>query len=245
MIRIAICDDRPEQLEHIQTLCETYLSEHTGIEASVMPFDNPIAFLHKLDKIGSVDIALLDICMPGISGISVAKEIRTRNDKTEIIFLTTSDEFAMEAFSVKALHYILKPFAEKEFFDALDKAMKMICAPAAKKMHISGENGTIYTIEVNKLLYVESLRNSRMLHTVSGTYSETKRSLQTLLDELNALYPDQFISPYRGYIINLNVVSSLDPTGITLKDKTVIPLKAGTFRKIRDLYFEWSFHKEG
>ncbi len=244
MIRIAICDDRPEQLEYIQSFCETYLSEHASIEATVLPFDNPMSFLDKLDKVGSFDIALLDICMPGISGISVAREIRTRSDKTEIIFLTTSDEFAMEAYSVKALHYILKPFVKEELYDALDKALKMICAPAAKKMHISGENGTIYTIEVNKLLYVESLRNSRAIHTVSGVYSETKKSLQTILDELNRLYPDQFISPYRGYIVNLNAVSSLDPTGITLKDKTAIPLKSGTFRKIRDLYFEWSFHKE-
>ena len=245
MIRIAICDDRLDQLEYIQALCETYLSEHANIEATISAFPNPMNFLDKQEKIGGFDIVLLDICMPGMSGISVAKEIRAKSVKTEIIFLTTSDEFAMEAFAVKALHYILKPFTKPELYDALDKAIKVLCAPAARKMHLYGENGTIYTLEVNKLIYVESLRNCRTFHAVGGTYNETKRSLQVILDELNKLYPDQFISPYRGYIINLNAISSLDPTGITLKDKTVIPLKSGTFRKIRDLYFEWSFHKEG
>ena len=56
------------------------------------------------------DIVLLDVCMPGILGTEVAQELRKFSSSTEIIFLTTSDEFAMDAFAVKATDYLLKPF---------------------------------------------------------------------------------------------------------------------------------------
>lgn len=63
---------------------------------------------------------LLDICMPGLLGTDIAREVRQRKDKTEIVFLTGSDEFAVEAFTLKAAHYLVKPFSQDEFDEALE-----------------------------------------------------------------------------------------------------------------------------
>lgn len=245
MISIAICDDRPEQLKLIDAACRRYFLENTGFEVEIFPFAAPMDFLDKMEQVGGYDIALLDICMPGMSGIDVAREIRARKDSSEIIFLSTSNEFGSEAFAVSAVHYLLKPFSKADFDNAMNRAMQKINEAPVKKILLNGKNGAIHRIDVNQILYIENVRNWRSVYTSAGTYDETKRSLTSLLEELEALCPRTFVSPYRGYIINFAAVNSITAEGIVLKGGTFIPIKSGTFRKLRDSYFEYAFAKKG
>ena len=57
--------------------------------------------------------------------------------------------------------------------------------------------------------------------------------------------PGQFFVPYRGYIVNKEAIESVKPDGIVLQEGIVIPVKAGDFRKIREMFFEWTFRQEG
>lgn len=243
MIRVAICDDEPHQLEKNKAACDAYFTNHTDIDVAIFPFGNPNDFLDKIEKSGGFDIAVLDICMPGISGIDVAREIRKRNDKTEIIFFTSSDEFHGEAYGVKAMRYLHKPLVEAEFYEALDNALRLVNAPSGKKIQIFGESGAIHGIEANKILYVESFRTYRMVHTLSGSYKDTKRSFGVLLEDLCKLYPDRFVSPVRGYIVNFENVTSVTMEGITMKGGEVVPVKSGNFRKLREMYLDYLFQK--
>ena len=243
MIRIAICDDDPKQLEKNKAACDTYLTNHSNIDAAVFAFGNPNDFLDKMEKTGGFDIAVLDICMPGVTGIDVGREIRKRTDKTEIIFLTSSDEFHGEAYGVKAMRYLHKPFTDADFNEAMDSAIKILHAPSGKKIQLFGENGAIHGVEANKILYVESFRTYRMIHTTAGTYKDIKRSFGVLLEDLCKLYPDRFMSPVRGYIVNFDNVTSVTMEGITLKNGETVPLKSGGFRKIRDAYMDYLFQK--
>ena len=94
MLRIAICDDRPEQLALIRPALRAHFAP-AGKRRSSPPSATPCCFW----KIRRRDIVLPDICMPGISGTDVAREIHVRRDKTEIVFLTASDEYAADAFA--------------------------------------------------------------------------------------------------------------------------------------------------
>lgn len=244
MIRIAICDDDPKQLSKIQETCDAYFTYRSDIDVNIFSFSNPNDFLDKMEKTGGFDVVLLDICMPGITGIKVGKEIRKRNDKTEIIYLSTSDEFYGEAYSVKATRYLHKPFAEEDLHEALDNVLKLVDAPAGKRIQVFGENGAIHVLEAKNILYVESFRTYRTIHSLNGTYNDTKRSLGKLMVDLNLLYPGRFISPVRGYIVNLENVISIDMEGITMKNRQIVPIKAGSFRKLRDIYLDYLFGKE-
>ena len=241
MIRIAICDDNQEQLELIKSACDQYFLENSRYTAEVLSFDNPLAILEKIEKSGGCDVVLLDICMPGMSGMEVARAIRTRGEKTEIIFLTASPEFALEAYSVQAVHYLLKPVSQKQFEEAMDRALAKHATAPVKRMLVNGEESSVFSIEIRDILYVESFRNYRSIYTQKGIYNETKRSLSALQEELALRCPGQFISPYRGYIVNLDAVDSISVEGIILKNGVAIPIKSGSFRKLKDSFFEWTF----
>ena len=101
MLHIAICDDQPDQIRSIRQSSERYFQDKQDT-VSYETFDNAFSFVDTINQGAIFDIVLLDVCMPGILGTEVAQELRKFSSSTEIIFLTTSDEFAMDAFAVKA-----------------------------------------------------------------------------------------------------------------------------------------------
>lgn len=245
MLHIAICDDQPAELQEIYLSAQAYFHNITSHTAAFHSFSSSMDLLDYLETGGSCDIALLDICMPGIDGIQIARQIRDRRDNTEIVFLTTSPEFGVEAFSVQAAHYILKPFTQSQMAEALDRAMKSFIGQERKKIVLQGESGVLRTLEVDKILYAENFRHHRAVYTTDEELKETRRSLGALADELAELCPGVFIQPYRGYVVNQNAIRAVTKEGILMQNGARIPIKSGDFRKVRDAYFEWAFRKEG
>lgn len=128
-MRIAICDDQRDQLKEIRNLAEDYVTRQQET-ATYTEYTNAFTFLEDLDK-QNYDLVLLDVCMPGILGTEVANEMREKNYHAEIIFLTTSDEFAVEAFALKAfalkaIHYLVKPVRQELFDGAMDRALEKV-----------------------------------------------------------------------------------------------------------------------
>lgn len=245
MLHIAICDDQETELREIHRAAETYFANRTARTVAFHVFASPMDLLDHLEKGGQCDIALLDICMPGIDGIQVAQQLRARKDKTEIVFLTTSREFGVEAFAVKAAHYIIKPFTQQQMDEALDRATRPFSAREPKKIVLQGESGILRIIEADKIFYAENFRHHRAVYTLEEELRETRHTLTSLAEELNQLCPGLFIQPYRGYVVNQSAVRAVTKEGILLQNGARIPIKSGDFRKIRDAYMEWAFESAG
>lgn len=125
MIKIAICDDECKFLDSAEEMLKQYL-EDKAIPAQTDLFRVPMELLDAIEDGIHYDIFLLDIYMPGISGMSIATELRSRDIQSPIIFLTSSTDHALEAFGVNATHYLLKPYTKESFHAAMDKAMQRI-----------------------------------------------------------------------------------------------------------------------
>ena len=109
MFKIAICDDNPEELAKVSRLLHNYINSN-AINAEISEFLHPDMLLLASCK-APFDLYFLDIVMPMLSGIDVGRELRQQQKTAQIIFLTTSDEFAVDAFALRATHYLLKPFS--------------------------------------------------------------------------------------------------------------------------------------
>ena len=107
MIRLAVCDDETQCLESTRRLIEQW-SAHCGIPVKISCFDNGDTLLESI-RCTKTDIILLDIMMPLFNGMDAAREIRELDKAANIIFLTSSPEFALESYSVKASGYMIKP----------------------------------------------------------------------------------------------------------------------------------------
>ena len=125
MIKLAVLDDEKIYLDRISALLAKYQQEK-NLPMEMEFFFNAKALLEKIELGEKYDVYLLDIYMQGITGMSVATELRARNMKSPIVFLTSSTDHALEAFGVNATHYLLKPYTEENFFFAMDKAMQSV-----------------------------------------------------------------------------------------------------------------------
>ena len=127
VLKIAICDDEKEFRSAAEQMLKLYMEEK-AVPYQADVFNVPSELVDITEKGTIYDIYLLDIYMPGITGMSIATELRSRGVKSPIIFLTSSTDHALEAFGVSATHYLLKPYSKENFYAGMDKAMQSIAA---------------------------------------------------------------------------------------------------------------------
>jgi len=241
-MRILICDDIKEQLALIQSATEEYFQSHEKISYVIQTYDNAFDFLdaYKTEK---SSLVLLDICMPGILGIDIAREIRKMMDDTEIVFLSSSKEFVLDAFDVNATHYLIKPFTKEAFHEAIDRAMKNIDLKSHQLIYLKCPKGIIKSMDKNSIVYIESSLHRQTVYLVDGSTIETVQTLTTLFHSLDEVSPGQFISPYKGYIVNQYAIATIEKDFMLLKNGTHIPLARRTFNQIKQNYFDYMFVK--
>lgn len=238
-MRIAICDDLVEQLKTIETALAAYFKLHPKF-VKIESFQHAFVFLDAQSK-NPFDLVLLDICMPGILGTEVAKEIRSNNQHTAIIFITTSQEFAVEAFALNALHYVIKPFNEIQFNAAMDRAMSSIQDKLTQMIHLKCPKGIYQMVDIDQICYIESRAHRQQVCLFDGTTIETVQTLIELHQNLETMSLGQFVQPYKGYIVNQQAISKIEPQQLVLKNHQVIPIPRRTFNTLKKSYFEYMF----
>lgn len=243
MLRIAICDDQETDRAAVARGVEDYLAAHPDLSGHVDAFSAPSALLDALEAGGVWDIALLDVYMPGMLGTQVAQELHRRLPDLTFLFLTTSQDHAVEAFALGAVHYLVKPFTQAQLHGALDRATASYQNREQKGLLLHMESGVTRRVPWEEVSYIESVGRLRVIHTRTGNLEEHQQSLAALYDQLQALAPGQFITPYRGYIVNQDAIRTITAQGILLHSGAKVPLKEGDFRKTRNAYFQWAFGK--
>lgn len=240
MLRVAICEDKPEQIDRIKSATERYFAS-INRNADILSYDNPLLFLEDLPNHASFDILLLDICMPGLLGTDVAREIRHRKDKTEIIFLTTSKDFAVEAFTLNAAQYLVKPFTQLDFDGAMNKVLSIIANKEIKPITLKLKGSDLCTIDVNEIAYVECVSHTQTVYLTNGEALDARRTLSELFTALENVAPGQFVSPYKGYIVNQKQIRQITDNQIILQNGNKIPIPKRSSKEISNRYFDWRF----
>lgn len=237
-MNITICDDQKNELDYVCSAVSEYAKEHTELSVKIKCFVNPLDMLDDIRKNGAPDIALLDICMPGVLGTEIAKEIQGRDGgNTDIIFLTASSEFAVEAFSLHVSDYITKPFSGERFTETLDRVIKNkqntmpVPVTCGREIHI---------IDLYRVEYAESRNHNVEIHLKDGKCIKT----HTALTELKGLFDNigGFTAVGASYIVNLRCVQSILQSELVMTDGQNIPIPRRLKNEIRDRYFD--FYRE-
>ena len=174
-MNLMICDDQKSELENMGQIVSEYALTHSELSLNVKCFLNPLDMLDEMGKSGVPDIVLLDICMPGILGTEVAREILSKSEgDTDIIFLTTSPDFAVEAFALHAGDYLTKPYTKQRLTDALDRLIEK----RRNRLYIPVSCGKeIHRIDLFNVLYAEAKNHSVEIHLKSGKCLKTHTTL--------------------------------------------------------------------
>lgn len=241
MLQIAVCDDNIDELSNIVQLINQYRAErHFSCEYAV--FSNGFELVSALEKRKRFDIYCLDIIMPGFTGIDVAKEIRSYDKTAPIIFFTTSPEFALESYSVKAINYVLKPISKEKFFFTFDDILERIRLEKNEDAIVVKSNEGIQKILTSNLVFVEVIGRSVFYHLQSGRVIECIESFSSVCD--NLLKYRQFIKTHRSFIVNMQYVDTIDNHQVTLQTLSVIPIAQGKAREIKQQYLNYQMEGE-
>ena len=122
MTRIAFCDDDAALLHQMQDFLEQYRTLR-GVQLELAPYTKPMELLADIEAGVRFDVLFLDVLMPGINGINAAREIRRYDTAVQIIFVTSSSEFAVQSYVVGAYYYQLKPIWKDSFFRLTDAVL--------------------------------------------------------------------------------------------------------------------------
>lgn len=159
-MKIGICDDNGQDLQEIAKVVEAYRSSRK-VELTYTCYQSASALLDALNS-GAFELVLLDVLMPGITGMQVAREIRNRNLDVEFVFLTSSPEYAVESYSVRAHYYLLKPITSENLFPVLVRLMDHFRRPE-EVLRIKTQSH-VFSMPYGKIEYMEVM--SKKLYSI-------------------------------------------------------------------------------
>lgn len=237
-MRIAICDDDKEELARISSFLDKYQREHNA-SLTYKAFHSGVELLSTV-KSGDFALYLLDVIMPAVNGVEVAKEIRSFDTEAKIVFLTSSPEFAVASYTVKAMDYILKPVEEGRLFGVLNELMTDSQKPQ-EGLTVKAKNG-ITRILFSRLVYVEVVNKQVYFHLADNSVREVTARLSEF--EQTLLARPEFMRVHRSYIVNLFQINELTANGLTTHQGNSIPVSRGLYKEVRDAYVKQLFWEE-
>lgn len=237
-MHIAICDDDKEELARISSFLDKYQREHNA-SLTYKAFHSGVELLSTV-KSGDFALYLLDVIMPAVNGVEVAKEIRSFDTEAKIVFLTSSPEFAVASYTVKAMDYILKPVEEGRLFGVLNELMTDSQKPQ-EGLTVKAKNG-ITRILFSRLVYVEVVNKQVYFHLADNSVREVTARLSEF--EQTLLARPEFMRVHRSYIVNLFQINELTANGLTTHQGNSIPVSRALYKEVRDAYVKQLFWEE-
>lgn len=232
-MHIAVCDDNLDELLHLSSMLEDYKHE---LDSTVTyeAFQSAIELIDTM-KVKRFDLLILDILMPGITGIEAAKEIRGFDREIPIIFLTSSREFAVESYRVGAKDYIIKSLCKDELFPSISKQLA-IFKQEETYLTIKTEN-RIVKLPFSKIVYVEVINRSVNFILTDGQVLKTYGYL-TDYEKYLLAYPD-FFKSHRSYVVNLRHVTELNKNSFTTMIGIAVPVARAAYSKAKAAYMKY------
>lgn len=235
MLRVAVCDDKEEALKNTVSMIEEW-SRQRGTVVEICEFDNGDDLINQ-NRMHHMDIILLDIIMPLFNGMDTAKEIRKSDAAVNIIFLTSSPEFALESYDVKAKGYLLKPVMYGKLEELLDDCCRGFDTEP-ENLILKTEFGyqklyysDIEYIEAQNKIITFYLKNEKNIKT-----TETLHSFESKLNNSAG-----FFKCHRSYIVYIPSVDHFNASEIITKTGYHIPIARGYGKAFKEAYFAFMF----
>lgn len=232
-MRIAICDDDPIELQNISTFIEEYFKSK-NLPFNCRSFSSSTELANTAP--GEFDLYLLDVLMPTLNGIELAKEIRSFDRAAHIIFLTSSPEFAVESYSVKASNYLLKPVSTELLAASLDELLEEASLRQEKYVVLRSSIG-IRKIRLSQIVYAEAQERRILYHLENGEVLECTGRFSSVCEDL--LKNREFFLPHRSFLVNMSYISTIGNTDIQMQTGQRIPLAQRRLVEIKEYYLAY------
>lgn len=239
-MRIAVVDDeRPARSELI------YLIRQCSPQAEVMEADSSEHLMELLDN-ETFDVCFVDIDLGGANGTTLASMIKNRQPEALIVFATAYREYAVKAFELGAVDYLLKPFdlerVKKSMERLKEKSEERNVRQDSKEIHrlMVNAGASYQVLDISEIVYIETENRACRIHTKERDYIQNE-SLNFYESHLRS---DRFFRIHKSYLVNLDYVAEMVPgfnNGYSLKmkyfEKERLPIGRTQVKEFRNLFF--------
>lgn len=234
-MRIAVCDDDVRELEEVCSLIEQ-IGPRFG-RVRLRRYNNAVDLLHDMEVNRDVDVVIFDIMMPGLNGIDAARELRERNQAVNIIFLTSTPEFAVESYEVQATNYLLKPVEPAKLASTLERISQKLDQP--RDVLTLEKPQRLVTLPFDHIEYVEIVGKTLHFMLRDGDEESIKAPLRDYEEKLLA-HPG-FFKTHRSYIVNLANMREYSADAFSSLSGRRIPVSRSLRKEAKEAYVRFLF----
>lgn len=238
MIKIAICDDEERAVALHERIVKSSL-QTSGSGYEITTYTQGRNLLYDITDDGFFyDLILLDIEMPGISGMEIPQQIKGFLPNVKIIFVTSHTEYAIDAFELSIFRYVPKNNLESKLIAAVTDAAKLIELEAGQEYKIHTAN-RMEKIPYKDIFYIQRDGKNASIVSIAGT-SKVRKSLQQVFDELNT---PEFIFVDRSYIVNIIQIMKISDGMAVLKNGEQLPISRSHLQEVKQQINQfWGAH---
>ena len=243
-LRVAACDDEPELLE----IYARYIAEcfaYHNITATVERFSDPL-FLKRTMEQTTYDLLFLDIDMPKVDGITLAKELRRTGNNVDIIYISSKEELVFKVFDIQPYSFIRKNRFFEEIAGVVRSYVETHQGGNRRHLIIEQKQGDILTLDLNQTLYFEGDGKNQKAYLFRSDRPITVKSSMRELEE--ALNDQGFIRIHKGFLVNYQYIDTITGTSVLLTSGQELPLSRRTVNEVKHKYLnlmKWDAHVGG
>lgn len=228
-MKVLICDDDPAARDSLRQHIAGYARQH-DVDIQVAEFGSAEALLSACE---AFDILFMDIFMEGMDGIEAAWRLDADKRK-RLVFLTTSDSHAIEAYQIGAAHYLVKPASAEGVSEALDRCIHASEAKDERIVTVRTTDGEV-PIPMGSIRTVEA-RDKVCIICAANKDWRAYMSLNALEEQLDERL---FLRVHRSYVVNMHHIKTLYHDRAVMDDGTAISLSRGRRQEIRRAYHDF------
>ncbi len=232
-MRIAICEDIPKDTRRLADMLKRYELENR-LELTMDVFENAEALLDAFVP-QQYQILFMDVYLGGLTGVEAIREVRKRDEDCAVIFITTSESHAVEGFSLRATHYLIKPVE----YDALCIAMERCKDQVnrfARYIEVM-ENRESVRIKMRDILYAEVFKNYCVIHTTGGDI-KAYMTIDALAEKLGGT---PYLRCHRSFLVNLRRVTELRDNEFYLEGGGIVCISKALKNEAKKAYRAFCF----
>ncbi len=222
MLNLALCDDEPEQRAALGELLHTYAALHPELAIKLAVFSSGSQLLAEEDT--DFDLYVLDVVMPGLSGIQLGVKLREQNRTAPIIYLSVSPEFALDSYSARAFYYLIKPVQPAQLYQVLDQAAATLEKQKSACITVKTKDG-LRLLRLDSILYAELASRTVHYHLSTGEEVVSLTVRGSFRDEIAPLLASPgFILCGSSFAANLYYVTAAEKRFFLMAGGKQVPL---------------------
>lgn len=237
--KITICDDSIEDLLCIEKNLLLFKHEYRQTEFEIVKYTDSMKLYEDVRKGYTSDIFFLDMVMPGRSGTDIGDLVRSLSQNSILIYVTSSREFALDAYRVKAVRYLVKPFKKEELFEAAEYALQSADRSREPVFTIKTQEG-LQPVSYSAVVYIENASRTLCVHLANGLILKSifiRKSFEKELAEL--LLDRNFIQIHKSFVVNMAWIQKLTQETVTVSGGQKLPVSKNRMAEVRRCYLSY------